>query len=88
MEISITIPDRIAEQLREQWRDLPRHALEVLAADAYRHGLITSAQVQRWLELPSRHDVDAFLKRAGVFLHYTVEDLAEDARTLDELLGE
>lgn len=88
MEISITVPDHIAEQLLEQWRDLPRHALEVLAADAYRHGLITGGQVQRWLELPSRDDVDAFLKRAGGYLHYTVEDLERDARTLDDLLAE
>ena len=87
MEISITVPDDIAQQLRGQWRDLPRHALETLVADAYRHGLLTSGQVREWLNLPSRLEVDAFLKRAGAFLHYTAEDLDEDSRTLEKLLA-
>lgn len=87
MEISITVPDDIAQRLRGQWRDLPRHALEALVADAYRHGLLTAGQVRQWLDLPSRLEVDAFLMRAGAYLHYTTEDLDEDARTLDELLA-
>lgn len=87
MEISITIPDDIAQRLRGRWRDLPRHALEALVADAYRHGLLTAGQVRQWLDLPSRLEVDAFLKQAGAYLHYTPEDLDKDARTLEELLA-
>lgn len=51
MEISITVPDDIAQQLVEQWRDLPRRMLEAVVADAYRRGLLTSGQVQQWLNL-------------------------------------
>jgi hypothetical protein len=87
VEISITVPDDIAQQLVEQWRDLPRHMLEAVVADAYRQGLLTRGQVQQWLDLPSRDDVDAFLKSAGAYLHYTAEDLEADARTLEELLA-
>lgn len=87
MEISITVPDDIAQRLRGQWHDLPRHALEALVADAYRHGLLTAGQVRQWLDLPSRMEVDAFLKQAGAYLHYAAEDLDEDARTLEELLA-
>lgn len=87
MEISISLPDDVAHQLRSQWRDLPRHTLEALVADAYRHGILTAGQVRRLLDLPNRLAVDAFLKQAGAYLHYSEEDLAKDARTLEELLG-
>lgn len=87
MEISISVPDDIAHDLRSQWRDLPRHALEALAADSYRRGVLTAGQVRRLLDLPTRLDVDAFLKEAGAYLHYTEEDLDRDSRALEELLG-
>lgn len=87
VDISITVPDDIAQQLRRHWSDLPRRALEALVADAYRHGLLTAEQVRQCLDLPSRFDVDAFLKSAGAYLHYTAEDLEEDSKTLEELLA-
>jgi hypothetical protein len=65
MNISIALPDDVAHQMSAQWHDLPRRALQALAADAYRAGLITSAQVQRLLGLPSRWDVERFLQEAG-----------------------
>lgn len=87
MEISITVPDDIGLQLRDQWQDLPKHTLEALVADAYRHGVLSAGQVRRLLGLPTRLDVDAFLKQAGAYLHYTETDLERDSRTLEELLG-
>lgn len=87
MEISITVPDDVGRQLSERWEDLPRHALEALVADAYRHRALTAGQVRRLLDLPTRLDVDAFLKRAGAYLSYGESDLEQDARTLEELLG-
>lgn len=86
MEISISVPDAIAQQLKGHWHDLPRHALEAFVADAYRHQLLTTGQVRQILDLPSRLDVDAFLKQSGAYLHYTEEDLNEDRRTLESLL--
>lgn len=80
MEINIHVPDSVAERLRGSWTDLPRHALEALAADAYRQGLLTSAEVQDLLGIGSRYELDAFLKRAGAFLEYTAEELEEELR--------
>ena len=87
MEISISVPDEIARKLETEWRDLPRHALEALAADAYRHELLTAGQVRELLGLPTRLDVDAFLKRAGAYLLYDEEDLENDRQTLEKLLA-
>ena len=86
MEISITVPDDIALRLSDQWQDLPRHTLEALVADAYRHGVLTAGQVRRLLDLPARLEVDGFLKRAGAYLQYSESDLDQDARTLEGLL--
>lgn len=85
MEIAITLPDDLGAQLAEHWADLPRHALEALAAEAYRQGLFSSAEVQRILRLSSRFEVARFLKRAGVSLAYGEADLEADRRTWDEL---
>jgi hypothetical protein len=81
MEISIQIPDEVGARLHRRWQDLPRHALEALVVDAYRRDILTAAEVQEILGLPSRHDTDAFLKEAGADLGYTWHDLEEDLRT-------
>ena len=87
MEISFQVPDSVADRLRASWQDLPRHALEALAADAYRQGLLTSAEVQEVLGIASRHELDGFLKRAGAFLQYTAQDLEEDVRRFRDKTG-
>jgi predicted HTH domain antitoxin len=88
LNISIELPDEIADQIGSQWADLPRRALESLVADAYRESVISGPQAQQMLGFNSRLELDAFLKRARVFLDYSEEDLAADIQTLDELLGE
>ena len=87
MEITFQVPDSVADRLRASWQDLPRHALEALAADAYRQGLLTSNEVQQLLGIPSRYELDGFLKQAGAFLHYTALDLDEDIRSFLEKTG-
>lgn len=81
MEISIQIPDDVGERLHSGWQDLPRHALEALVSDAYRRDVLTAAEVQGILGLPSHHDTDAFLEEAGADLGYTWQDLEEDLQT-------
>ncbi len=87
MEITFQVPDSVAARLRASWQDLPRHALEALAADAYRQGLLTSADVQEVLGIASRYELDGFLKQAGAFLQYSAEDLEEDVKSFLEKTG-
>ena len=83
--LSIAIPDDVMQRLEGEWTDVPRHVLEALAVQAYRMGILTSAEVQRVLNLHSRWDVDALLKRNGVYWDYTEADLEQDIQTLDTL---
>ena len=85
MQIAITVPDDLADRLASEWEDLPRHALEALAADAYRQGVFSSAEVQQILGLASRFEVASFLKTAGVPVAYGEEEFEADRRTWQEL---
>jgi hypothetical protein len=85
MEVAIQLPEDIAEGLQAQWKDVPRHALEALAAEGYRAGALSEEQVRRVLGYETRIEVHAFLKEHGVPLHYTSADLEEDRQTLSRL---
>lgn len=78
MNVEIKVPEDVARQLEAKWGNVSQRALEALTLDAYRSGVITEAQVQRMLHLPSRWAVDAFLKRAQAYLDYTEADLERD----------
>jgi predicted HTH domain antitoxin len=85
MEVLLNVPDDIVEKLRESWTDLPGRALQTLAAEAYRGGILTASEVQRMLGLSSRWETDAVLKREGAYLHYSEEDLQQDIATARRL---
>ena len=85
MKHTLELPDEIEETLRARWSNLPRHALEALAIEAYRSEVLSVSQVQELLGLASRWEADEFLKQAQAHLHYSAEDLAQDLRTLREL---
>jgi predicted HTH domain antitoxin len=78
MVVLLNVPDDIVEKLEARWADLPKQALEALAAEAYREGILTAFEVQRTLGLSSRWETDEVLKRAGAFLNYSEDDLQQD----------
>lgn len=82
--IFVSLPEEIAERLASQG-DLSRVALEGLALEGYRSGILSSSQVRRMLGFRTRMQVHAFLKSHGVVLHYGPEALEHDRRTGDAL---
>ena len=78
MALEIDIPEDILAQLEQQWDNLPRRALEALAAEGFRSGILTSAQIQELLGFKSRWDTDAFLKNHGCYFDYDEQDLKHD----------
>ncbi|NET60809.1 MAG: UPF0175 family protein [Symploca sp. SIO2E6] len=87
MQITIDLPEEIANTMGQKWDNFPRKALECIAIEAYRQEVITSAQVGRMLNIASRYEVDAFLKQAGAYLHYDEADLEQDLLTMQELVS-
>jgi hypothetical protein len=81
MKVWLDVPDAFAEQLAGRDRDVSRAALEALAVDAYRAHRLTGVEVCRLLDIPSRNDLDAFLKSHGVPLEYTIEDFEREGQT-------
>jgi len=84
LQITIELPEDIAEGLESKWNDLARAALESLALEAYRSHALTAAQLRRLLAFETRMQVDAFLKKHEIF-DYSAADFEQDRETLREL---
>jgi len=88
MEVTVEIPEDIAQQLHTKWDNLPRGVLESLALEAYRSDTITMPQLRRLLGFESRNELDGFLKQAGIYLDYNLDDLKQDLETIRRVRGE
>jgi predicted HTH domain antitoxin len=75
MQVTVELPDDIARCLKEKRPDLSRSVLE-----AVRDGTISAGRPAEMLGI-SRDEMDAILKRADVYLDYTLEDLERDRET-------
>jgi hypothetical protein len=78
VNVAIEIPDDIGRVLAGRAVDVSRAVLEAVAAEAYRSGTITPAQVQQMLGLWSRWETESFLRRAEAYHDYTMDDLERD----------
>ena len=80
MKITVELPDDVAQR-----PNAGREALEALAIEGYRSGVLTCYQAGQLL-LVSRLEFDALLKRRQIEAHaYDVEDLEQDLATLEQL---
>jgi hypothetical protein len=84
--VAIELPEEIASLLGEPG-ELARVALEALAAQGYRTGQLTHAEVQKMLGFSSRRQTDSFLKQAGAYLDYTEADIEHDLTVSRQLTG-
>jgi predicted HTH domain antitoxin len=87
VNVAIDIPDEIGQALAAQAGGVLRAVLEAVAAEAYRSGAITTAQVQQMLGLRSRWETETFLRRAGAYHDYTMDDLERDIAAIRDASG-
>lgn len=85
MQLTLNIPDDVAERLKSAGGDLSRRALEALAIEEYRNGRLTKPELRRVLGFGSRDALDGFLKSHGVFESYSLDDLARERHDLRRL---
>lgn len=87
MQLTLDIPDDIAERLRAANGDLNRSAVERIALAGYLDGTLSRYQVQRLLGFDNRWDAEEWLGSRGAALQYSNADLDQDRTNLDKLLG-
>ena len=87
MTLVFELSDGIESELRRDWPDLERHALEGLLIEAFREGKVGSSVVQSALVMVSRMEAINFLGDRGVYPGYGVEDLEADIATMKRLFN-
>ncbi len=50
MDVSIPLPEHIAQRLQASWKDVPAHMLQAVAIEGYRSGALSEYEVQQMLE--------------------------------------
>lgn len=81
MQITIDIPDDLASQYIPTGRDASRAVLEDALVQAYREDRISGHQLMEVLGIPTRYELDGFLKARQVWIEYTPEDLEAERMT-------
>jgi hypothetical protein len=84
VEITVTLPDDLAAPMLPHGQEPSRVALEALGLEAYRQRRITGYQLRTLLGIPSRYELDGFLKQHEIY-DYTIEDFNHDLATIREL---
>ncbi len=73
MQVTIEVPDDIAERMRQaNGQDVARHILEAYALWAYQTGEIGGGQLRRLLGFETRDEVDQFLADHNATHNYTL----------------
>lgn len=85
MDLTLHIPDDVAERLAASGAELSRRALEAFALEEHKAGRITEAQVQKLLGFATRDALDGFLKAHEVWLSYSADDLERERAALRRL---
>ena len=84
MDVQLTIPEKLFNSERG---DVGRAVIESIAAEGFRSGQLSTAQVRRLLGFETRFEVHEFLANRGIpWVNYSVEDAERERKLLRELL--
>jgi predicted HTH domain antitoxin len=86
MQVTMEMPDQVARQWGATPAAVGRHLMEDAAVEGYRAGRLTQRQVGAMLGF-DYWQTEAFLRDRAVPLNYSADDLADDQRTLDQILS-
>jgi hypothetical protein len=82
MNLTVHIPDDIAQRLSADAATLERRALEALVAEEYRAGRLNKPDLRLLLGFETSYEIDGFLKAHDIYNGITLEELN---RQLDDL---
>jgi predicted HTH domain antitoxin len=82
MQVTVEIPDEMAQRLTPNGQDPARTTLEAVAIEGYRSGALTARQTRELLGFETRYELDGFLKAHNVWEHaYSLEDFEHDLQS-------
>jgi hypothetical protein len=81
MQVHLDVPEDVARQFAAEPGGITRAALEALAIEGVRSGKLSLYQARQMLGIPSRYEMDGFLKAHGVLLPITMADVVRDTKT-------
>ena len=81
MQVSLDLPEDVAQQFATEPGGIARAALEALAVEGVRSGKLSVYQARLMLGISSRYQMDGFLKAHGVLLPLTLNEVVEDSET-------
>jgi hypothetical protein len=84
MQVTIDIPEKLAERIQSHWSDLSRHLLERIVLEAYRDEILTTREVQEALGLEDRLAVYDLCDKHKIST-FTLTDIQRDRETTQRL---
>lgn len=79
MAVTIQLPPDIEQRLRAEMPDLDDRAREAALVQLYRDRKLSHGQVAKILGI-SRYELDGILKKHGVCIEQSAEDVARESR--------
>ena len=86
MLLTIEVPDQIAHNLHLEGSQADRRALEMLALEGYREGMLSRGAVAKMLNL-SFTESEQFLYQNKAFHEFSLEEFEDDAAYLSQALS-
>ncbi len=87
MSLEIALPHHIEQHLQSEWgSEFPRRAVEALAIEGYRAGVLSLGEVAEMLDF-SINEADGFLKERGILAIENLDEIEADSKTLEEILA-
>ncbi len=78
MEITINLPEDVANVFLANGENIEREVLEATALEGYRSGKLSQAQLRRMLGFETDMQTDTFLKEHEVYLEYDLDDIKRE----------
>lgn len=82
MRLDLQIPQSLLATLQDSLPDLETAALEGLALEGYRRGVLSLAQVRELLGLSSRWEAQEFLAAFGMWPDYAADTISSELEPL------
>jgi len=80
-------PKQLQAQLEREWGDLGQAAKQALAIEGYRTRAFSLGQLAEALGI-STYEADGLLKRRGIYLEQSEEELAAERALMEKLLAQ